>query len=502
MAATSGATDYYVCDCLTGSDGACEEGDNGDDGLSDEDAWQTLTYMQATIATASCGDNFYICEGGAGDPPADTKFYNSNLECNLSNPITVSSYDPTSWNPGAPGSLPNPIIRETATGDAFSFNRVGHPIVGYIFENLDLICDACADGTWGLRITEGASHLIFRNGSSTGFGLGANVATSSDAGRPHDITLDNWDMYNNKKQGFLGCADDLTITNSYYEGNGYADVSRHNIYAACSAFNFRGVAITNNESYHSAVGAGTACTGISIVVHGTVDGLWIAGNYVHEDNATGFCWGISVNYGYFMSEVFRNVHIVGNTLEDVGGIMIGLTTCIDCFIESNTLTMNASFPASFTAIKTPDNDATFAYTSLPACVAPQTNDYIVTDAVSDIRCDAGGGIESSRCRCNGSIYVPSIGPYGYADAVSSRITVRGNVTSGTQIGTGFKGMGVGSGHRVYGNQLCGGVTWTETVFDQDSTKYDYVADNTCASTPWVPGDGNKRGVVERGVETR
>ncbi|MGJ0490485.1 MAG: right-handed parallel beta-helix repeat-containing protein, partial [Methylobacter sp.] len=124
----------------------------------------------------------------------------------------------------------------------------------------------------------------------------------------------------------------------------------HNIYIG--ATNNSGITISNNTLTKSAF-VGGKCTGVSLVVHGVVNGLTIKDNTVFEaiGAAEQGCWGISVDPGYATEESFSNVMITGNKVTNVGNVGIGCASCTDLQILDNTITHSQDF--GFTAIRVP-----------------------------------------------------------------------------------------------------------------------------------------------------
>jgi hypothetical protein len=78
------------------------------------------------------------------------------------------------------------------------------------------------------------------------------------------------------------------------------------------------------------------------VGHGLISNLLIEDNLIKEDEGTaGFgCWGIAIDTGYSTEEEFRGLVIRNNTIENLGGLAIGCSSCVDVVVEGNTITDN------------------------------------------------------------------------------------------------------------------------------------------------------------------
>lgn len=162
------ATSYYWCDCLTGADGACVVGANGNLGTSSGAPWQTMAKLTgAFFSGLAAGDQLLFCKGGSisGTAANFQNIFLQNLNATAANPIIFDSYDP-GWGAGA-----KPII--TAAVDASSISAVfnlqnsgnSRHDKGYIIRNLSL-----SGGPHFLGTSTGSNSITTLNDTGTAWG--------------------------------------------------------------------------------------------------------------------------------------------------------------------------------------------------------------------------------------------------------------------------------------------------------------------------------------------
>lgn len=327
--------DYYVCNCLTGADSDCQSGSDSNAGTSASAAWQTFERARQHFSTMEAGKTLAFCQGGSFQVTSSSTWVNSS--CQSAAPCVIRNYQP-SW---ASGDEDLPLITNLS-GGIFDLANGGYAVQqqGYTIRSLSLKGGNAGVGVFIFNDVDDVNlEYLEIDGFQIGVQVaGANLPATSGDGESSRIRLYGSRILNNSGQGWLGGCDDCVIDSSYFENNGFTGPTfYHNIYWGNSAKNatLNGV-IKNNELYKSALQSG-ACSGVSLVVHGTHDDLLIESNYVREDvgTAAAGCWGISVDSAYNTQEGFRNLTIRGNKVENVGNLGIGCTSCSDTLIENN-----------------------------------------------------------------------------------------------------------------------------------------------------------------------
>jgi hypothetical protein len=431
---------HYVCDCQPGADGDCTAGNDTNSGSDPAAPWQTYGQARAFFSSLATGDEIRFCRGGAFDLGSGSgRWVTAN--CTAAQPCIVADYTP----PWASGDENRPILSRPTDDYAFDLSNGGSALAegGYTFRNLDLRCPGCTSGGWAFFLYNDVNDVLIDNISMDGFAIGVHLAgsnpcSSSDAqcnGQNDRITIHNVAITNSDTQGILGGANELLIENSYFENNGNGTILDHNIYISHGD----GIAIRNNELYHSSLDGSGSCGGTSLVGHGVMSNLLIEGNWVHEDvgKANQTCWGISITTGYSTGERFNNVTIRGNRVENVGNVAIGAAACISCTLENNVIVQQQGF--GVTAIAVPD-------------VAP-----------------------------------------GAGDATSAKVTVRNNSIAATT-GTAIR-LSQGSGHTLVSNAMRATTSnsgWNCLDLPLAAGSYNAIDNNLCgfSAGEWANGVGN------------
>ncbi len=442
---------YYVCDCDNSADSDCQPGDDDNDGLSVDSPFKSFEKARTQFGTIAAGDMVAFCRGGSFsiDEYGETRWVNSN--CSAENPCIVRDYEPD-WGSGDEGK---PIITAIEGSDAIRFDDSGTPEheEGYVFLNLELRGSGSGSA---FTFYNDIDNVVICNTTIDFFGLGVHVgganALDPDNTDPRidqkndNISLLKSTIINNSGQGFLGGCDNCTLEGNYFENNGYGEaIYNHNIYLSGSSDDVaNNMRVVGNELYRSSF-IDYECKGVSLVVHGQVDGLLIENNIIREDinGAGGGCWGIAVDTGYSSAEEFRKVEIRGNAIVNLGGLSIGLNACQDCVIEDN-------------------------------LIVNEQDDYHVGIAVTDRERAAD-------------------------DLAMERITVRNNsVYIGEDaFGTGIRLQGEGTGHISTYNDVfyAGSGSFSCYSYGLPSESYNEVNNNTCYSpntavVTWEATSGN------------
>ena len=345
---TLSASDSYICDCASGSNGACVSGDDLNSGTSDL-PWKSYEKARQTFGSMAAGDSLRFCRGGAWDiSGAGTRWVNTS--CEASNPCVVEAYVPTWGNP----QTPRPILRRLDGGHGFALEDGGDAEheEGYRFSDLE-IRSTSYNGN-GFFLYNDIDDVLIENVEISGFAIGVHLAGSNPCssdpecdGQNDRIVLERATILDNEAQGWLGASNGTQILDSYFEGNGTAAVFDHNIYISGAAGGTTsGIRVVGNRLYRSALDGAGVCQAVSFVVHGQHSNMLIEGNEVWEDvgQAGQGCWGIAVDPGYGGSpEGFTGVTVRGNVVRNVGNLSIGVASCVDCLIENNVVIQNNAF---------------------------------------------------------------------------------------------------------------------------------------------------------------
>jgi hypothetical protein len=328
FSAPSFAQNYYVCN----------NGDNTNAGTT-EQPWATFDYAVAKFRAIAAGDSVLFCRGGTF---TSSHLGISNMNCRADTPCTLGDY----------GEGPLPVINGSTLG-AINFQDGGNADhdEGYVVKNLNI--KGTGGAGYGFFIYNDVDYLTIDNVTIDGFNVGiysakGNVPNAGADQKNDFLTIKNSTIINNPGQGFLGGGENFIIENNKFINNGFGEkIRNHNIYITQGSGRIDG-----NELYQSALIAGK-CEGVSLVVHGVVDGLSIKNNWIHEDlgAAAPTCWGLSVDPGYTTEESFNNVTISGNRIDNVGNRSIGCASCTNTWIIGNTITHEQDFGA--TAIVVP-----------------------------------------------------------------------------------------------------------------------------------------------------
>ena len=348
---TATATDYYYCDCKDGASKQCVAGKDSNTGLSKLLPRRSIANANGTFNNFKGGDSIKFCQGGAFSTDKKHRWVNNN--CSASEICTVTDYTTKSNN----NSLPPPIITQTVAKSLFALEDGGNADheEGYSFSHLDLRCTACSTRGSGFFLYNDIDHVTISDIKIDGFDLGIYLAGSNTPNSGSDGTLDHINLnklriINSRRQGILGGANNLIITNSSFENNGRGNIYDHNIYISKG----NNIVIKGNDLYRSSLDSEGNCRGVSLVAHGNINNLFIEDNIIREDigKAKPGCWGIAVDTGYSKPESFTNITIKGNKIINVGNLSIGIAACDTCVFENNNIYQLQPFIS--TAIKAPN----------------------------------------------------------------------------------------------------------------------------------------------------
>jgi len=172
-AAGGTGTNYYICD----------DGDDANDGLSEETPWKTFNRGISQFNEMGAGDAVLFCRGGIFNvATTGPRIFNRN--CSVEEPCIISDY----YNYQTQVEDQRPYIKSMHTGDLFDFEDGGNADhdEGYLIENLIIS---------GLGPNEGKAFLFYNdvddvllsNLTISGFKVGVHVAGSNAANEGSDM---------------------------------------------------------------------------------------------------------------------------------------------------------------------------------------------------------------------------------------------------------------------------------------------------------------------------
>lgn len=342
-------TTYYVCNCAKGADSDCIAGNDNNSGTSPDAPWQSFDKAISVFNAMNGGDQVLLADGSAWDS-VQVQLFNTNASAN--NRITLSDYRPA-W---ASGDEKHPLLQNDSS-DILDFEDAGNADhdEGYVVRNLRF---QGKGGGFCIFLYNDVDYVLLDSLEIDDFGIGVYVAAGHDPNPGADIESQHVELKNSRitnctGQGFLGAGSDLLIDGCYFAHNGTTSMFDHNVYIGAHD-NITNVTIRNNELYQADYISGKA-DGVSMVVHGSVSGLLIEGNYIHEDTGavTPNAWGIGVDPGgYAEPEGFNGVVIRGNKLVNTFNTGIAVASCPGAIIENNVIINEGA--AGFTGISAPD----------------------------------------------------------------------------------------------------------------------------------------------------
>lgn len=312
---------YYFSDCQTGAATTCIPGNNAHAGTTPEKPKQDLRGFEINALPA--GTQLLFARGGAW---TGFNLVLRNLNVTPTQPLVFDSYAP-SWNGNSP-----PWIKAGGSFYAFQFGKHDDTANdgGYTIRNLKLDGLGAA-GAWGLHLRNNVRNVTLENLELTGFEIAIHSQSNKSVGNTF-LTVRNNNIHHNSGMGMLGDASDLVIEGNTFANNNFSGTAlNHAIYLGGHGRN--GIVRDNTFANNSVVNG--ACSGGNFTVHGQWDGLLVEGNTITQLASTGGCYGISINSSYDSAEWFRNVVIRGNTLVNLGGCGICLTSTPGVLVEGN-----------------------------------------------------------------------------------------------------------------------------------------------------------------------
>jgi len=326
-ASAASAQNYYVCD----------NGDDNNNGRTETAPFRSYEKAMDTFSKMAAGDSILFCKGGKFE--ITERKWIANSRCNAEKPCTIESYGDEAQD--------RPML--ISNGEtAINFQNPGNSKAdgGYVVRDLMLISNDNRNS--GIAMYNDVDDLLVEKVHIEGFSIGVHAAGANSpeqgSNQANDrIILRNSTIVNNASQGWLGGCNDCLIENNIFQNNGFkGSTFFHSIYinspVKSQNFKVRNITVKNNIIKHSTRLNGI-CQGTSFVVHGIVENLKIHNNQLLEDKGatSSGCWGISIDPGNQLDESFVGLEIVGNVLQNLGGLGIGCASCKDVLIADNTI---------------------------------------------------------------------------------------------------------------------------------------------------------------------
>lgn len=349
-------TIHYVCDCDVNADADCVVGDDINDGLSISSPWQSYEKARSEFSLLGIGDSIAFCKGGSFTTENSSRWVNT--QCTASEPCVLRDYT-ADW---ASGDEEYPIINASANGFSFEDSGNANHEEGVAVLNLNIVGNGGGNGIYFYNDIDDVEmcNLFIKDFSIGVYLAGSNTPDSDSDGKNSRITLRNSQIVDNDDQGWLGSGDGTVIAYNTFKNNGFSrKIRSHNIYYG-SHHLVKDSQIIGNTLFKSAIVDGK-CSGASLVSHGIMENLLIAGNTVEEEIGAveAGCWGIAVDQGgYAEDESFKNVVIKDNYVKNVGNVAIGLSNCQDCVLENNLIVQRQTMAGY--AIAVPDRSSDVA----------------------------------------------------------------------------------------------------------------------------------------------
>jgi hypothetical protein len=339
---------YYVCDCGTGSDSRCV---NGDDTRSSTQAqnpdtpWRTLEKARTQFYLLNAGDTVALCRGGVFVQQNDNQW--SNLNCTASNNCILRDYS-ASWDTNGSAALPV-ILSISGRSRAFPFGANS----GIRIENINI--KTTSGVMWGLGLSSHQTDLTLCNIMVEGFNVGLQDDCGDNVPTTTRTVVLGSKFLNNTGQGILAGGDGTIIADNYFDRNGSEAVFDHSIYLSNHAATATTMKVIGNEIYRNTLQSNGKCDAVVIVAHGKHRNTIIEGNLIDSSSiAAGNCWGISLSPGgYGMAEYFRNAIIRKNRIFGVGSAGINADMCTNCLIENNLIVVDGNGSGGSHAITAP-----------------------------------------------------------------------------------------------------------------------------------------------------
>lgn len=301
---------YYFSDCQPGASAGCVPGDNANAGTSASAPKQNLTGFNVNTLPAGAAVRFKAGGKWAGNLQV------RNLNATPTQPLIFEPY----------GTGPAPTL------GGFDFGMYQDTAMdgGYTLRGLKL--DGGNGTGYGVFLHMGTRNVVLDGVEITGFELGIHSQQTTGADNV-GLVVRNSNIHHNSGMGMLGDAVDMVLEGNTFASNNFSgSIFNHAIYLSGKGRN--GIVRNNTFTGNSAVNG--VCQGGNVTVHGQWDGLLIEGNTIAQQASTEGCWGFSITPGYAGSpEWFRNVVVRNNTITNLGGCSVCVTSAPGIVIERN-----------------------------------------------------------------------------------------------------------------------------------------------------------------------
>ncbi len=338
----------YICNCDTGADANCVNGNDANTGNVASAPKRTLsaiTDSMRTIGTTlgSTQRTVALCRGGLwAGAPANSDILSS--VCTAANPCTLRDYIP-SWGTT---STARPRINHTGGSTMFNLDASSNGVAraGYRIWNLDVRQTPINISTGDLIFIYGPINDVdICNVRLEGTYLGINAQPSTG----QNMSVRQSQFYRFGFSGYYGGGPGTVIERSYFENCGLnATEQMHSVYMFASGLAPVGgiyPAVTMRASDNHFVHGtdptyGRYCRGTALVIHGAHNGTVVWNNLFEIDGSPG-CYAYDVSSSYVTASL-TGVKFEGNRIvmtNDADATAIHYTNCSGCSASGNYIEM-------------------------------------------------------------------------------------------------------------------------------------------------------------------
>lgn len=365
----STGTKHYFCECSTGREDGCSQGNDGNDGLTPSTAKRTWSAVITAFNAMSAGDTIALCKGGLWNIPVtgDCTGNLINSSCsgtgNLADPTNTTTCDIRDYDAtcGAGACTHKPVLYANGTGttriiSVFNSTVNGGRVLNLEFRGINLgprggkcsisgqdctvggsDCpgEETCNGVWQASsgISNGScgpsqmNRWFVCNNTFTNMRLGIVLGTNA-------ATESRWNIWGNDfllidQHGILGGPGDYSkIDANYFDNCGgmrshpTMGSQTHSIYITSPLSTYyHDVQVVNNEVMRTGAGGvpNRYCDSTILVGHDHFDGLNIENNIVDAGSgASAWCWGLDYRAAGSLPTSYLHTHIRRNLIK-VGG---------------------------------------------------------------------------------------------------------------------------------------------------------------------------------------
>lgn len=339
----------YICDCETGADADCVQGDDGTAGGSASAPWRSVELGRLDWSDAVGGDSVLFCEGGALEIEGAGRWVASG--CTAAAPCTIGSYAP----PWGSGDESRPILSVVGDLSGLRFDDPGEARhqEGVQLRGLHLVCAECTDaGGRGVMLGNDVDDVAIEDMVIEGFDIGIVVGGSAECakddplcdGKSVRVAIRGSTIQGNLSFGITASGDELVIEDNVLADNGRDALTDHNLAIDAAQSPDADVQIVGNQLRGSVPDDDESCRTAEIHVEGAHAGLQIVGNSIVEKGPVAdACWAISVGPDIASRpERFDSATIKNNVVRNAGAVGIGIASCDSCVVENNLVIWDGS----------------------------------------------------------------------------------------------------------------------------------------------------------------